>query len=263
MDVAIIGVVGAILAAFIGAWATIRAANRTRRLSEAKIELANFSIEQPFVSRPGQNVLLDFTVRNIGAQPALITKIAINCIRLMNFEYLEPPVGVPQAPLPPSMTVGVEIPLAPAPFTVTKRISQQIAPNDLDRFTVSCSVALPGGVNYTLHVLNCDLLGENGDRVVHTRNFIVGAGAWLRVATVGRIREELTVAYQRRLRVRWSSRAEEIAYVEKWISQLEGLESLLVLAPFEPREDGHVEVTQQDLRSRLNDLREFRDSLMP
>lgn len=261
MDVAIIGVIGAILAALIGAWATVRAANRAKRLPKAKIELANFSIEQPFVSRPNEDVLLDFTVRNIGAQPALMTKITINCIQLMNFEYLEPPIGIPQAPLSPSMTVGVDIPLAPAPFTVTKRISQRVAPNDLDRFTVSCSVALPGGVNYTLHVLNCDLLGENGDRVVHTRNFIVGAGAWLRVATVDRIREELTVAYQRRFRVRWSSRTEEIAYVEKWIRQLEELESLLALAPFEPREDGRVEITLQDLRSRLRDLRQFRESL--
>jgi hypothetical protein len=68
--------------------------------------------------------------------------------------------------------------------------------------------------------------------------------------------------YQRRFRVRWSSREEKIAYVEKWIRQLEELELLLELAPFEPREDGRVEITPQDLRSRLNGLRELRNSLM-
>jgi hypothetical protein len=252
----IIGLIGAILAALVGAWATVRAAKRAKIPPKSEILLANFSIERPLVSGRVQSTLLDFTVRNVGGQPALISGISINCIRWMNFEYLEAPrLAIPAGePLSPSMTLGVDIPLVPAPFTVTKRVSERVAPNELERFIVACSLAQPGGTNYTLYALNCDLILEGGDAVVRTRNFIIGAGEWLRIPPTSEIKRDVHAAAGVRV-------GEVVAYVEKRVSQFEELEALLTLSPMEPSDVAYTSISRREVRAEVQELRELVEDL--
>ena len=263
MDAAAVGALAAIIAALIAAWATFRATKRAKKPSQPNLSIVNFLIERPLVSDPRRGMLLDFTVRNTGEQPALINSIAINCIRSINFEYLEPPSSRPLsagAPLPPSMTVGVDIPLVPAPFSIAKPISQRVPPNELDRFTVSCSIAHPGGTRYTLYVLNCGLAAEGGASTILTRNFIAGAGAWLSIPPVSVIRKQVTDV-QRDV---GSSRMDRelVSYVDKRIDQLKELEPLLLLASFEPDVEEYQSLSLLELRERIVDLQALHASLV-
>lgn len=73
MDVAIVGVIGAILAALIGAVASIHAAKRTRKNAAPRVAIVG--VRSRWVTRwddgpPEKVLVLDFTLRNAGGQPS-------------------------------------------------------------------------------------------------------------------------------------------------------------------------------------------------
>jgi len=138
----LVGLIGGVGAALIGAWAALRA----RRPRESRVELVDLSLPPPDPAKEVQDDLpvLDFKVRNTGGQPAVLKRVVVHTHRAARLDsmWLMPyKPGFPRsfgARLEVSETYDVTLP-APEEATgtrVTIDLSQVVKPGEADRFLV-------------------------------------------------------------------------------------------------------------------------------
>ncbi|MFG2123892.1 tetratricopeptide repeat protein [Streptomyces sp. NPDC048710] len=171
----VLGLIGGIAAAIIGAWAALRA----RRLPKSQVELVDVTIVRPSGSAPGSSgprdasPVLDVKVRNTGGQSAVLKRLvvrvhrAVRCgsmfadMRLTPFRALW--VG---AVLPVSATYDVAIPppedAGGSRFVID--LSQVVAQGEADRFEVRLGME-PTFDTY-VYALDLEIVYDGDDRLM-------------------------------------------------------------------------------------------------
>ncbi|WP_186001602.1 hypothetical protein, partial [Streptomyces sp. IB201691-2A2] len=166
MSVAVVGVVGGILAAVIGSWAVLRA----RHPLKAQLELVDVSVVS--TQRTGSRysdwregryeehiyvAVLDVKVRNTGGQVAVLKRFHVH---IEQAEASGPASARLYSALEPSGTYSVLLPdpgavAHEASFTQPRRekeISHAVPPGDADRFEIQLMMSIPKRQRYRYRV---------------------------------------------------------------------------------------------------------------
>lgn len=147
MTVALIGLATAIVAAVIGAWATLRA----RRPLSSDIEIVDVSLPRPKPTegRDRPAPVIDVKTRNVGGQAAVVKRLVVNVAAAgvcrtkfgtLIYPYRALWVG---AILPVTATYDVQLPAveSAAGTDVEVDLSQEIRPGEADRFEIRIGMA--------------------------------------------------------------------------------------------------------------------------
>ncbi len=191
----LLGLIGGVVAALIGAWAALRA----RRPQKSRVELVDVSLPPPDPAKDVRDDLpvLDVKVRNTGGQPAVVKRVVVHThwAARLNSIWLTPyKPGFPRyigARLDVSETYDVTLP-APEEATdgrITIDLSQVIAPGEADRFLVRLGRdSIHDTVAYLLHL---ELVYDADDRKVTSLPLAVAFPQRVLIESVEQIRSDI------------------------------------------------------------------------
>lgn len=192
---ALVGLAGAVVAALIGAGATIR----TRPPRKSRVELVDVSLSKPDPTRHVKDdpPVLDIMIRNIGGQTAVLKRMVVHIHQAVRFDDTSMPTpydagpGFVGAGLDVSATYDVELP-EPGDATdepISTGLAQVVSPGEADRFRVRLAQHFVcGSVAYLLHL---EVLHDADDRKVTSRRLALVFPQRVVIASADEIRHEI------------------------------------------------------------------------